>query len=776
MRLLILAFAAGVAWLQFQPELPRGWMWMLAMGGCLLLLGWRWQHRRAVVWLIVCAGVLLGAGYAAGRAEWRLADHLPTAWEGRDLEVVGVVAELPQVFEPGSRFRFAVEQVLTPAAVVPQNLMLSWYAARRDLRETTRPTVRPGERWRLTVRLKRPHGNVNPHAFDYEAWLLERGIRATGYVRPDERAERLAAMVWTPGHAVERLRDRVRERFRLALPEGEYPYAGILVALSVGDQRAIDGDLWNLFNRTGTTHLMSISGLHVTMLAALAALLTSWVWRRIPSLALRLPSRRAAIVAGVLTALFYTFIAGFAVPTQRTLYMLAVATLALYSGRPLAASRILCLALLAVLLIDPWAVLAPGFWLSFGAVGALLYMGAARVGHVGGWRAYLQEWGLVQWTATLASLPVLLFVFQQFSLVSPFANALAIPVISLIVAPLALLATLLPWEPLFQLAHAVLAMLMALLEIAATWPVWQAAVPPLWAAFCAAMGVMLCLLPGRTPGRWSGLFLLLPTLFWPAPRPPASTAWIDVLDVGQGQAIVVRTAGHTLLYDTGPSYSAESNAGQRVIVPYLRALGVNRLDLLMLSHRDNDHAGGLDSVMAALPVKRLVSPFYPGEGRCRDGQTWVWEGVRFRVLHPAEGADLADGRNNHFSCVLRIEAGRQRLLLTSDIEAADERAMLARNREELRADILLVPHHGSRTSSSPAFLEAVRPAEAIVSVGYRNRFGHPKAEVMDRYAALPARIWRTDRHGAVRVRLSWDIPEIHARRQQAWRYWYSREP
>ena len=308
------------------------------------------------------------------------------------------------------------------------------------------------------------------------------------------------------------------------------------------------------------------------MVAALFGLLTGFVWRRVPALALRLPAQRAALLAGCLAAFFYVLLAGFAVPAQRTLYMLLVAALAMSSGRVIAPSRTLLLALLVVLLIDPWAVLAAGFWLSFGAVGALLYVGSAVVGEADGWRARIRSWGVVQWAATLASLPVLLLVFQQFSLVSPLANAVAIPVVSFVITPLALLAAVIPWWPIAALAHAVLGWLMLFLEWCATWPVWQAPAPPLWAAVVAGIGVAVCLLPRGMPGRLLGVALLLPAIFWPVARPPEGEAWITVLDVGQGLATVVRTREHTLIYDPGPLYSAESDAGQRVVVPYLRSL------------------------------------------------------------------------------------------------------------------------------------------------------------------------------------------------------------
>ncbi len=773
MRLIILAFAAGIIVLQMQPELPPAGLWALA-GGLLALPAVRWQRAWTGRLLGVLAFLALGFAWAAWRADIRLADALGAEWEGRDIEVIGVVATLPQDFSQGTRFEFAVEKPLTATAIVPQRIMLSWYQGQRDGEEFVRQPLRPGERWQMTVRLKRPHGNANPGGFDYEAWLLERNIRATGYVRQNP-PQRLGEMVWQPEYVVERLRHGVRASFADMLPAERYPWAGILVALVIGDQRAIQGDLWTTFNRTGTTHLMSISGLHVTMVAALFALLAGRVWRRVPALALRLPAQRAALLAGCLAAFLYVLLAGFAVPAQRTLYMLLVAALAMGAGRVIAPSRTLCLALLVVLLLDPWAVLAAGFWLSFAAVGALLYVGAAVVGEAGGWGERIRAWGIVQWAATLASLPILLLVFQQFSLVSPLANAVAIPVISFIVTPLALLAAVIPWWPIAALAHAVLGWLMVFLEWCAAWPVWQAPAPPLWAALVAGLGVAICLLPRGMPGRLLGVVLLLPAIFWPVARPAEGEAWVTVLDVGQGLAVIVRTRDHTLVYDPGPLYSAESDAGQRVVVPYLRSLGVGTVDVLMVTHRDSDHAGGMSSVKSALAVGAVVSSLGDaGSEPCRNGQNWSWNGVRLAVLHP-ETQDYAETRkSNNLSCVLRIDAGGRRMMLTSDIEARDELALLRRDPAALRADVLLVPHHGSRTSSTPEFIAAVWAPDVMIPVGYRNRFGHPKADVVARYEATGSRLWRTDRDGALRVTLDGQGVVVKSWRNERRRYWHGR--
>src|SRR5256885_167510 len=385
MRFAALGFALGVWLLQHQPELPgAGWLALYFAFAAIAGVGF---SRR--VSPIVAAGAAfigfaaLGFAWAAVLAELRLSDRLDTALEGLELPVSGVVAGLPQAFERGVRFDFDVE---SPETGVPRRIVLSSYGGfAPDDSQGVLP-VRAGERWRFTVRLRRPHGGANPHGFDYEAWLLERGVRATGYVRmPSRRAgdegaqvppERLAARV--PRYWIEGFREAAREKIRGALPE--HPYAGILVALAIGDQNAIDPGQWQLFARTGVSHLMSISGLHVTMIAGLLAMLVSWCWRRSETLALALPAQKAAALAGFLAAFGYCLISGFAVPAQRTLYMVGVVAAALWFGRATSASRVLAAALFIVLALDPWAVLSPGFWLSFAAVAVIFFVATGRAG------------------------------------------------------------------------------------------------------------------------------------------------------------------------------------------------------------------------------------------------------------------------------------------------------------------------------------------------------------------------------------------------------------
>jgi competence protein ComEC len=774
MRSAALGLAAGVWLLQQQRALPDvAWLALLFISAAIAGIGFSRRVGPAVAAGTMFIGfAALGFAWAASVAHLRLSDRLDAGLEGRDVIVTGVVAGLPQEFERGVRFEFDVESA--PAGV-PRRVALSWYGSLTS-EESDLLRVRAGERWRLTVRLRRPHGSVNPHGFDYEAWLLERGVRATGYVRPKADRERLSERV--AGYAIDRLREAVRERFRATLPD--HRYAGILVALAIGDQRAIDPGEWQLFARTGVSHLMSISGLHVTMIAGLAALLVSFGWRRSESLALALPAQKAAALAGFLAALAYCLISGFAVPAQRTLYMVGVVAAALWMGRAASASRVLAAALFLVLVLDPWAVLSPGFWLSFAAVAVIFYVGASRTARA----HWLAQWGRVQWAVTVGLVPLLLVIFQQVSLVSPIANAVAIPVVSLVVTPLALAGAVLPFAWPLSLGHAILEALMATLGWLAESPgaVWQQHAPPAWTLPLALAGVAWLLVPRGVPARALGIVLLLP-LFAVAPRGPrAGDLWITVLDVGQGLSVLARTERHALLYDAGPAFNAFSDSGNRVVLPYLRGEGIPRLDALVVSHDDGDHSGGAASVLEAIPVGLLWSSLSSDHALlgtatwrtpCVAGRRWVWDTVSFEFLHPREEPSAArSARANDRSCVLRIEARGGRVLLTGDIERATERELLQRAPALLTAEALLAPHHGSGSSSSPEFVKQVAPRYAIFSAGYRNRFDHPRENVLARYREAGSEILRTDSGGAIRMNLEPEGIRIEAQRDRARRYWH----
>ena len=776
-RLAAPGFALGACLLQQQPELPG--LGALALLAALAALSLFRGAPRAVATFAAFAS--LGFAWAAALAHLRLSDRLDSALEGRDVVVSGVIAGLPQTFERGVRLDFDVE---SPDAGVPRRISLSSYAGPAADDSQAALAVRAGERWRFAVRLRRPHGSANPHGFDYEAWLLERGIRATGYVRAPPRRgetpvpERLDALVPQPPYLIDRLREAARSRILDALPER--PYAGVLIALAIGDQRAIDPEQWQLFARTGVSHLMSISGLHVTMIAGLVAALVSWGWRRAEPLALALPAQKAAALAGFLAALAYCLISGFAVPAQRTLYMVGVVAAALWFGRASSASRVLAAALLVVLVLDPWAVLSPGFWLSFAAVAVIFHV---SIGHTLK-PHWLLQWGRVQWAVTVGLAPLMLVLFQQVSLVSPLANAVAIPLVSFVVTPLALLGAVLPIDWPLELGHAILEALMALLGWLAALPsaMWRQHAPVFWTVPLALLGIAWLLLPRGFPARWLGAVLALPLFSVLPPAPAAGELWITVLDVGQGLSVLARTEKHALLYDAGPAFNAFADSGTRVVLPYLRGEGIARLDALVVSHDDRDHSGGAGSVLEAMPVGLLWSSLAedhalhsagaPSEP-CRSGRRWLWDGVAFEFLHPPAGsAPGRETRANNRSCVLRIEAPGGRVLLTGDIERAAERELLARAPERLPADALLVPHHGSATSSSPEFVAKVAPRYAVFAVGYRNRFGHPREDVLERYRASGSEVLRTDSAGALEMRFAPGASRVEAQRERARRYWH----
>ena len=749
-----LAFALGAAALQLQAELPA-----LAWAALLLLF---FLQRK-----ILLLPLAFGAGFfwAATCAHHRMADWLASELEGRDIDVVGVVSSLPATSERAVRFEFEVE---SSNERLPNKLLLSWHRSpfAEEAPALLTGAVHPGERWLFTVRLRRPHGHVNPYGFDYEAWLLERGVGATGYVRNKGAQRKLGSRNGFLDR-IEKAREAVRERFQAQL--GATPAAGILAALAVGDQRAISAEEWRLFSRTGVTHLMSISGLHVTLVSGLAAWLAAFGWRRWPAAALRLPARKAAAIAAIVAALGYTLLAGFAVPAQRTFYMVSVVALALWFGRISSPARTLALALAAVVAADPWAPLAPGLWLSFGAVALMFYVAVRE--------ARAAQWVRMQWAITIGLAPAALVLFGQVSVAGPLANALAIPLVSIVITPLALLAVVFPFEILVHAAAWLVEWLLVFLEWCAALPgaLWQQHVPPWWAALLALGGVAWMLAPRGVPWRASGLALMAPAFALAPARPADGEAWITTLDVGQGLAVVVRTASRTLLYDAGPTYGPEADSGGRIVVPLLRGAGVASVDLLVVTHEDSDHLGGALTVLETVEVQGLASSLprshalhalVPARGRCAAGAAWEWDGVRFEFLHPPPGWEGT--RRNNQSCVLRVAAGGGSMLLTGDIERAAESSLLEKMKNTA---VLLVPHHGSRTSSTDEFIAAAAPRWAVVAAGYRNRFGHPAREVLERYERAGVQLLRTDRDGAVSVFLRRDALEVRGERLSRPRYW-----
>ena len=747
-----------------------------------IAMSWRW------IFAALALG-LLGFATTGLRATVYLAQALDPALEGRDVRVTGVVSRLPQRNESGLRFRLNVESAVLDGKPLrlPPRVDVGWYgdtaAHGGDSGRLPAPDLRAGERWEMTLRLKAPHGARNPHGFDYELYLWEQGVQATGYVRTSAKDPVPQRITQTWLHPVVLARQVVRERIYQQVQERAF--AGMLAALVVGDQASIDRVDWDVLRATGVAHLVSISGIHVTMFAWGAAWVVGWLWRRSGRLCIALPAPSAALLGGILLATAYAVFSGWGLPAQRTCLMLATVALLRLSGARWPFPHVWMLACAVVVVSDPWALLQAGFWLSFVAVGILFAtnMGAHEIDLTGarGIKYHMLSGLREQWVITVALTPLTLLLFGQVSLVGLVANALAIPWITLIVTPLALLGVVVPI--LWEVAAMAIGWLYAYLQWLAGWQ-WASitvAMPPLWAGAAGVLGGLLLVVPWGWRMRVLGLPLLLPVLLWRAPLPAVGQFELLAADVGQGNAVLVRTAKHALLYDAGPRYSLESDAGNRVLVPLLQALHT-RLDTLVLSHRDLDHVGGAPAVLAMQPQAELLSSIEASHPlqtlrpakRCEAGQHWEWDGVRFDVLHPQAADYDTAAKSNAMSCVLRISNGAQRALLVGDIEQPQEARLVAQG-VDLSADVLLVPHHGSKTSSTAAFLDAVSPKLAIVQAGYRNRFGHPALGVLARLQERHIQVVDSPRCGAFTWQ-SWQPQNSACLRLQGPRYWHHNVP
>jgi len=722
MRTGMLALALGLLMLRFLPSLPPGWLLLVAVGAGLGLLFSR---------LYPLGFFLLGLAWACSSVQSALDDRLDPQLDGRTLWLEGRVVGLPEVSD--GVVRFLLEEAHSRRAELPKRLRLAWYGG---------PPVQGGERWRVAVNLKRPHGLVNPQSFDYEAWLLAQRIGATGTIKSGQRLYAATGLgSW---------RDGLRQHL-LAVPAFERE--GAIAALVLGDGSGLSASDWRLLQHTGTVHLMVISGQHIALLAgflyglvALLARVGAWP-RRWPWL----PCACALALSG---ALVYGMLAGFEVPVRRACVMVALVLLWRMRFRHLGAWWPLLLALLVVLLLEPLASLQPGFWLSFSAVAILALVFGGRLGVWGWWRGLTRA----QWTMAIGLLPMMLILGLPVSSSGPLANLVAVPWVGLLVVPLALLGTLLlpvpvVGEGLLWLAGGALYLLFELLSVIAAWlPAWLPSNLPLWAWLLAAAGALLLLLPAGVPLRLPGIALLLPALLLPTQHLDDGRADVWVLDVGQGLAVLVRTREHSLLYDAGPRFG-DFDTGERIVLPSLRAMNLRRLDLMLLSHADNDHAGGAAAIRAGMPVSRVISgepqrlAWELGAEACEPGQSWQWNDVTFRLWQWDQAVS-----GNQRSCVLQIEAAGERLLLTGDIDVRAERALMQAD-FPLASRWLLAPHHGSRTSSSQAFIDAVGAQHVLITRSRHNAFGHPHPQVLARYQAAGVEVHDTALRGALHLRL-----------------------
>ena len=720
MRTGMVALATGLLLLRFLPVLPPVWLLLVMPLVALMLLPFRTYPL---------AFFLFGLAWACFSARSALHDRLPERYDGQTFWLEGRVAGLPQTID--GVVRFQLQQPESRRTRLPEQIRLGWYGG---------PPVNSGERWRLAVKLKRPGGLVNPGAFDYEAWLLSQRIGATGTV-VDGQMLAPAQRNW---------RDGLRQRLLAVDAQGRQ---GGLAALVLGDDSGLSPEDWQVLQDTGTIHLLVISGTHIGLLAGLlyglVAGLARWgAWPR------RLPWLPSACIVAFGGALAYGFLAGFEVPVQRACVMLGLVLLWRLRFRHLGVTWPLLIALNLVLITEPLVSLRPGFWLSFAAVGILMLIFGGRLGR---W-TWLQSWTRAQWLIAVGLLPVLLALNLPVSISGPAVNLLAVPWISLFVLPLALLGTLLLalpvfGEPLLWLAGGSMDWLFRFLAVMAeVAPAWSGPQVPGWIWPISLLGALVLLLPEGVPMRLLGWPLLALCVFPPQQTVPAGEVQVQQLDVGQGLAIVLRTRQHTLLYDAGPRFG-EFDIGERVVLPAIRRAGLTRLDVMLLSHADADHAGGAAAILEGLSVDRVLAgdvgrlPAELQVESCRNGESWTWDEVTFSTWIWENAAP-----GNQASCVLKVEAKGERLLLTGDIDVDAERAMLA-DGFDARAEWLQSPHHGSRSSSSRAFLRAVGAHSVFISRGRNNAFGHPHPLVMSRYQWSGMRVYDSAESGAITLQL-----------------------
>jgi competence protein ComEC len=736
-----LAFLCGILCLQGFYNFSKFDVFFIALvfAGIFFLIKSKYQK-----YLRLIAIFLLGFAWAWWFAHERITARLPDELQGQDIFVIGYIATIPNRAEHGISFLFSLQKRGNQSA--HGLLKLNWNS--QDI------NLHVGDQWQLTVRLKKPYGTLNQGGFDYEAFAFQAGIVGNGYVVTKLKNTLLSHHAYHD--PVNRIRQYLKEKIARNLPVSHTSHW--ITALAIGERNDIDASDWQVLRNTGTNHLMAIAGLHIGFMAFLAHFIVEMLWRRIPRLALKIPAPHAGAVAALLMAVTYSAMAGFSIPTQRACFMLFAFLSALLLRRQLAAWQAWSGALLGVVLINPLSVLTESFWLSFGSVALIIYGVSGRLSPTGLW----WKWGRIQWVIAVGLVPFSIGLFQQCSLISFVANSIAIPWVGFIVVPLCFLGTflLLFSAKIGALVLCLADKILSVLWIILTWfahlpgVVWYQFVPSFWILVVAIIGIIFLLLPIGSPGRYFGVIWLLPFLLYKSPTPKTGEVWLTLLDVGQGLSAVVQTEKHILVFDAGPRFSASFDMGESVVMPFLHSIGANHLDMLVISHGDNDHIGGAKAVIAQMPVsliKTSVPQSLPGASYCFRGLKWQWDDVDFSFLYPTpDNLTL----NNDSSCVLRITRGSQHILLTGDIEKYAENELVQNQLLNLPADILVAPHHGSKTSAQKSFIRGVAPQYVLYPIGYRNRYHFPHMTVVKAYEDLGVRQYDTVKSGAIKFVLS----------------------
>jgi competence protein ComEC len=756
-----LGFLLGIMWAIYLPDTIWPGLVLLLFPGIWLGLGW----------LRLMAFIFAGLIWVTVYMQWFHLAALPVEMDGQTVTVSGEIASIPEVGAQRARFDFDISQIHGIPLQWQQRVRLSWYYPKQKLR--------PGQFWKLDIKLKPAHGFANPGGFDYERWLFSRGIAATGYVRNTDSAGLMYSRV-----SLHLVRQILTEKIRTIIPQSEF--GGLLIALVTGNRQFIEPYQWDVLSRTGTIHLMAISGLHVGLVYGLFFWLGRVAWQSSAPLCVIRPAQDVGVILGLFAALIYAALAGFSVPTLRALIMLSVVVFAVLTRRLAAPFDVLQSALLLVLVLDPLAVLSTGFWLSFLAVGLILQTLAKEQQAPANRASRIYQLVKIQWFLMIGMLPLSSLIFNQVSLMGPVMNLVAVPLVGLLVVPLSLTGAALAFLQsqlaafFLYLADMLMNGLWWLLDMASSHEYAVMYLPhlPAWVLLLGSLGIVLLLFQRSVSHRIAGMLMIMPLFVVTPVSLKAGEFQVDFLDVGQGLSVVVRTATRTLLYDTGFSNDESFDIGRSVIIPYLRHQGVKQLDHVVLSHDDRDHIGGYQSISNDFSIERLTvmpgSRYLADSGKastCGSGDFWQWDGVEFRFLHPDTPIAV---KENDRSCVLRISGPGGSVLLAGDIEEIAERMLVSRFRENLRADILLAPHHGSATSSSTAFIDRVRPREVVYSAGYRNRFGFPRALVAERYRAHGVQQLNTAHSGMLRYQFGLQPGSYHREiyRQEHRKIWH----
>lgn len=761
MRSFTLAFLCGVLLLQQFSFLPKKY-WILIALAIIFLTEFFWIKKYK--YLRYISAILLGFAwvlwYVHGLVSWTL----PSELEGKPIIIRGYISSLPSISEDRTVFLFTLRNF--QASKVHTIIKLS---SKNSLQN-----MRVGDEWQFSVKLKRIHGLMNPGTFDYESWALQTGIRASGYIIASDQNKLLTSHWYYD--SFNRLRQKLKDKIEANLPQtNTSPW---IIALALGERQNILAENWEILRNTGTNHLMAIAGLHIGFMSGFIFFLTSWCWRRIPKLPLIIPAQFAGGFFALGMAIFYSALAGFSIPTQRACIMLCVGLITLLMRRVTMVWQAWCLALLIVLIINPLSVLTESFWLSFCSVALIIYGVSSRLNPKTLW----WKLGRIQWVIAVGLIPLGIWLFQQFSLISFIANSIAIPWVGFLIVPLVLLGCLAlifsAKSGGFILVYAdkLLAILWHILTYFShlSWANWYLMIPNIWVLLAACVGIIILLLPVGFAGRFFGIAWFLPLIFCHYPVPKAGEIWFTLLDVGQGLSSVVQTKNHILVFDTGPKSSANYDMGESVVTPFLRFIGARKIDLLVISHPDNDHIGGMKALFHYFKILHIKTstpdrllPFL--SDYCLRGESWQWDGVKFEFLYPTqENLEL----DNDSSCVLRItNSANKHILLTGDIEKFAERFLVKNDEKNLAADILVAPHHGSKTSAIEDFVAAVHPSYVLFPIGYRNRYHFPHLQVIAKYQQINSNLLATDSGGALQFYLTEDISLPGLYRQQKKRYW-----